>query len=178
MNAMEICNYASFAGGFYEYNPRVYDDLLKLGNRIYCIGSDDNHNEGDINSLGYGAFGAFTMIKADSLDYRTVTKALVDGNFYASQGPEIYSLTFEDGVVNVTTSPAKKVTLETGVRYVSARYPKNRDSYVTEATFKVEPNCVYFRITVYDEHGKIANTNAYFLDELFENGGEKSENDN
>ncbi len=168
MHAMEICNYSSFAAGWHEYNPRVYDDLLRLGNRIYCIGADDNHNEGDINSPAYGSFGAFTMIKADKLEYKTITRALLDGSFYASQGPEIYSLVFEDGRVHIKTSPAAKITLESGVRYACAEYATKDSGPVTEASFEVIPDCVYFRLTVWDEHGRAANTNAYFVDELFD----------
>ena len=168
MNAMEICNYSSFAAGFYEYNPRVYDDLLRLGNRIYCIGGDDNHNEGDMDHPGYGSFGAFTMIKADNLEYKTITNARLAGNFYASQGPEIYSLTFEDGKIHITTSPARRITMESGARYARAKYaPKDSDG-ITEATFEVVPDCNYVRFTVYDYEGKAANTNAYFVDELFD----------
>jgi hypothetical protein len=168
MNAMEICNYSSYAGGFYEYNPRVYDDLLRLGNRIYCIAGDDNHNEGDMNHPGYGSFGAFTMIKAEKLEYRSVTNALLAGHFYASQGPEIYSLTFEDGKIHMTTSPARKITMESGARYAGAKYATEETGPITEATFEVVPDCNYVRFTVFDHEGKAANTNAYFVDELFD----------
>jgi len=35
---------------------------------------------------------------------------------------------------------------------------------LTEATFKLDPTLYeYFRLTVIDENGKPANTNAYFL---------------
>ena len=40
------------------------------------------------------------MIKAEKLEYKTVTKALHDGNFYASMGPEITELYLE-GVISV-----------------------------------------------------------------------------
>jgi hypothetical protein len=159
MHAVEICNFSSWYLGFAEYNPRVYDDMLRQGKRIYCIGADDNHSEA-------GSFGAFTMIKAKSLDYKTVTDAMLRGDFYTSRGPLINSLVFEDGKVKITTSPAKTITLETGVRYAGAERPDTPDGFVTEAEFTVPPECVYFRLTVYDENGLTANTNAYFLDEL------------
>ena len=168
MNAMEIYNYSSSTLGFAEYNPRVYDDLLRLGNRIYCIGSDDNHNAEPPTSPYSDACGAFTMIKAKSLNYKTVTDAMLRGDFYASCGPLIHSLVFEDGRVKITTSPAKRITLETGVRYASAEHPTTADGFITEAEFTVLPDCVYFRITVYDEAGKTASTNAYFVDKLFD----------
>ena len=37
---------------------------------------------------------------------------------------------------------------------------------MTEATFPVPVDCVYFRITVMDARGRCADTNAYFVDEL------------
>ena len=55
-------------------------------------------------------------IKADKLEYRTITKALEDGHFYASQGPEIHDLWFEDGMIHVTCSPAERVLLTCGRR--------------------------------------------------------------
>lgn len=42
------------------------------------------------------------MIKADRLDYKEITSALLAGNFYSSRGPEIYSLTYDTGAHTVT----------------------------------------------------------------------------
>ena len=163
MNAMEICNYGCYFGGLPEYNAKVYDDILRTGKRIYCIGTDDNHSP-------YDTFGAFTMIKADKLEYREITKALEAGNFYASMGPEIHDLYVEDGYVYITCSPAKKISFNTGYYrgYKSGVSYAKDGEYLTEAKFKVDPNCVYFRLTVTDEHGLHANTNAYFCDEVFD----------
>ena len=113
------------------------------------------------------------MIKAEKLEYKTITNALLAGHFYASQGPEIYSLTFEDGKIHMITSPARKITMESGVRYAGARYATKESGPLTEATFEVIPECGYVRFTVFDYEGKAANTNAYFVDELIcEKGNE------
>ena len=40
------------------------------------------------------------------------------------------------------------------------------DDYLTEATFKINENDIYFSIDVMDENGKRANSQAYYLDEL------------
>ena len=58
MHAMEIVNYGCLSAGYDDYNPRVYDDILQGGERIYCIAADDTHR-GTTD-----AFGGFTMIKA------------------------------------------------------------------------------------------------------------------
>ena len=166
MHAFEIMNGSCLSTGFDDYNPRVYDDILSGGERIYCIGADDNHNGANPKSRRYDSGWAWTMIKADSLDYRTITKALVDGQFYASEGPEIYELTFEDGKVTVKCSEADRIVCNYGIRH--AEMTLNDDfSPVTEATFKMDPAWKYFRITVVAKDGKTACTNAYFAEDLF-----------
>ena len=165
MHAMEMCNGGSYTCGYGDYNPEVYDDLLRQGKRIYCISGDDNHGNGDKSRTPWDFFHAFTVIKAENLEYKTVTKALLDGNFYASMGPEISELYLEDGKVYVKCSEAVRVTYTTGRRKSGA--VRARDGkLVTEASFAVAPEDVYFRITVTDANGKHANTNAYFVDEV------------
>lgn len=165
MNAMEICNYSSSLLGYPEYVPYIYDEMLRCGKRIFCVATDDNHNGGAEDSPKYDSFGGFTMIKADKLDYKTIAKALKDGHFYASQGPEIKELWYEDGVVHIKTGPAKRIEFTTGKRSAYSEYA-NVGETVDYACFKVPEDAVYVRVTVVDEQGRHANTNAYFLDEL------------
>ncbi len=161
MHAMEICNYGCVVSGHPEYNERVYDDMLRAGKKIYCIGTDDNHNcNGDEDS-----FGAFTVIKAENLEYKTVADALVKGNFYASQGPEIFELYYEDEKVYVKCSDAKTIRLSTDGRRVK-RFEAPCGETINEAVFELTPDDKYIRITIVDAEGKHANTNAYFCDEL------------
>lgn len=163
MHAMEMCNFGCYNGGFDEYNGKIYDDILRTGNRIFAIAGDDNHS---LNS--YEAFGAYTMIKADKLDYRTITKALEDGNFYTSLGPEIYDLYVEDDMVHITCSPAKKIALNVGQFRRANRKLAPEGGFITEAAFKIDTEWDgYFRLTVYDEQGRMASTNAYFCDQVF-----------
>ena len=158
--AMEICNYGCLAAGFPDYNPMVYDDILKSGKRIFCIAADDNHNGSVADS-----FGGFTVIKAEKLEYETVTKALESGHFYASQGPAIKALWIENGKVHIECSEAAEIYFTTGVRKASRIVAGDGES-LTAAEFEVKPEYGYFRLTVVDHSGKPANTNAYFTDTL------------
>ena len=158
MDAMEICNYGCVVAGWQEYNPRVYDDMLRGGKRIFCISTDDNHNARP------DSFGGFTVIKAEKLDYPSVFKALKDGHFYASQGPEIHELYVEGNTVTVKCSEAREILLNTGIIHADIRVAEDGSS-LTEATFTLKPDYEYFRITVIDENGYPADTSAYFIDE-------------
>lgn len=164
MNAMEICNYSSFIDGYDEYNSKAYDDFLRKNERIFCIAADDNHNRRDPNCRMWDSFGAFTMIKAEELTYESVADALKNGNFYSSQGPEIYSLYLEDDKLHVECSPADKVVCTVNRRRCMSRYNEETGE-ITHAVFELKPADGYFRVTVIDKNGLKADTNAYFTDE-------------
>lgn len=160
MNAMEIYNNECAYSGFCEYNEKEYDDMLRGGKRIYCIATDDCHS-------AVTGSGGFTMIKADKLEYRTITKAMVDGNFYASQGPEIHSLWIEDGLLHIECSGVRSIRFNTGIR--RAKKIESCDGMLLNtAEFEVKPEDIYVRVTITDATGKHAYTNAYFVDDLFE----------
>lgn len=166
MNAMEICNYGCVCMGYDDRNSHQYDDLLRQGKRIFCIATDDNHNRYPATSRHWDSFGGFTVIKADKLEYKTITDALVKGDFYASEAPLINELWFEDGRIHVTCSSADRVMLTTGIRAAEFVYDESGEG-ITEAEFEVKPNYGYVRLTVIDKQGYSAYTNAYFTDELF-----------
>lgn len=158
MDAMEIYNHECATLGFDEYNARAYEDMLLGGKRIYCIAADDNHNK-------HQDMGGFIMIKADKLDYPTVISALKEGHFYSSNGPLIEELYLDGDMLCIKTSPAHSITLTNAVRRGSI-FRTDENSPVTSAQFKITPDDKFIRITVKDEKGKFACTNAYFIDEL------------
>ena len=165
MHAMEIVNYSSFTLGYDEHNANVYDQMLRSGEKLYCIATDDNHNHYSFEHPKYDSFGAFTMIKAEKLEYKEIAKALVDGHFYASEGPEIKNLYLEDQKVHIETSDAARIIMTDGrCRVVTA---DQKGMTINRASFEIRPNYGdYFRFTVVDENGKQAYTNAYFLSDL------------
>ncbi len=165
MHAMEMFNGSCICAGYEDYNHVAYDDLLGAGNKIYCIGADDNHNRAADTSRYSDSGWAFTMIKAEKLEYRTVTKALEDGQFYASTGPEIHELWVEDGKVHIKCSPADSVKIN--FQHRRAQRAMNEDgSLLTEASFDIPEGYGYLRLTVEDGRGKYACTNAYFLEDI------------
>ena len=165
MHAMEICNYGCIVEGYNDYNEKAYDEMLRAGKRIYCVSADDNHNRAPYGSRKYDAFGGFVMIKAEKLDYTAITDALLKGNFYASMGPEIHELYFEDGKIHIKTSDADSIVFSTADRHASAVFAEGGVA-LNSASFEVVERDRYVRVTVTDKNGKHANTSAYFYDEL------------
>ncbi len=165
MHALEIINGGSYAAGFDDYSPRVYDEMLRSGKRIYCIAADDNHNHQPVDSPRYDSFKGFTMIKAEKLDHTLIGEALLNGDFYCSEGPLIDELWFEDNKVHITTPNACRITFNTGRRHASVVAQENDGPMHAEFSLWGEKD-IYFRLTVTNSKGRHACTNAYFIDEL------------
>lgn len=166
--AIEIYNHGTYALSGLPDSETVYDDILRSGKYLYCIATDDNHNSYPFDDYKSDSFGGFTMIEASGLDYASIIQALEKGHFYASTGPEIYQLYYEDGIIHIECSPCADICMTTlGRKGDRAASPDG--TFITSADFKVDPElfgAVRFRIT--DVTGKKAYTNAYYVDELDE----------
>lgn len=157
---MEIYNHGCEHDGLYGYHPQSYDEMLRLGNRLFCVAADDNHNTYPFGDPLCDSFGGFTMIKSDRLDYASVIDALLKGHFYSSMGPEIHELYAEDGVLYVKTSPVEKIFVMTEGRncYKKLAAPGGT---ITEAAFPLKGDEGYIRVDCRDGRGLHANSNAY-----------------
>lgn len=160
MHAIEMLNGGSIRSGHDEYNMRIMDDIFNAGKRVFGVAGDENHNEAPDNSRYSDSGLAFTMIKAPDLDYASVAEALQKGHFYVSEGPEIKELYVEDEKIYLKCSGAVHITC-TSQHRVGQRIVAEQGQEVTEAVFSVQPGWGRFRITVRDQFGRKAYTNAY-----------------
>lgn len=165
MAALEIFNYGNIVAGYDDCNPHEYDELLRLGNRIGCIGGDDNHCRKSPDDPLFDCFGAWTMINAKQLDYDGLADGLRNGNYYASMGPEFKSLWTENEIIHVETSPVRSIIFSTGIRRAK-HIGNSKTESVTSADFECTPHDDYVRITLVAQDGSKAFSRAYFTDEL------------
>lgn len=164
--SMEIYNHGCAVEGFHSYSPHVYDEMLRSGQRLCCLATDDNHNHSPKDSPRFDSFGGFVMIKAPSLTYPAVAEALLNRHFYYSMGPEIKALFLDGNTVTIHTSPVKKIFMNSGIRMAGSLLADEGET-ITSASFTLSENIGYFRIDCMDGSGRYAGTNAYFMDELF-----------
>lgn len=159
---MEIYNHGCEVEGLYGYNPQSYDELLRLGNRLFCVATDDNHNHDPFGDPLCDSFGGFTVIKAEKLTYDSIIEALLKGDFYSSMGPEIQALYVEDDVLYVKTSPVERifVVMEGRDCYKKLAAPGET---ITEAKFPLKGNETYIRVRCRDARGLFADSNAYSM---------------
>lgn len=159
MYAVEIYNHSCMRLGNHD-DETAFEAMLRAGKKVFCFASDDNHNAAPFDSLLSDSFGGWCMINSDTLDYDSIMTSLENGDFYASTGPEIYSITEEDGVVRVKCSPALKISLFARTRRVDCVVAPDGET-ICEAEFKLAEDDGYFRIKVIDEKSKNAWSQAY-----------------
>ena len=160
--AMEIYNHGCEHDGLYGFHPQVYDEMLRSGQRLFALATDDNHDRLPLGHPLNDSFGGFVRIFAGELTYPAVMEALRAGRFYWSQGPEIRGLSIEGDTLRVKTSPVEKifVVLEGRDTYKAVVSPGET---VTEASFPLTGKEGWFRVQIRDSRGLFAGTNAYFL---------------
>ena len=175
--AVEVYNHGCAVLSGINDAEHVFEDILRTGKKIFAVATDDNHNSFPLDSVQSDSFGGFTMIKAESLDYKTVISAMERGDFYASTGPLIEELYYEDGKVYLRCSEAAEVSMISLGRW-GRRMAVDGGQLITEAVFDLETDLFgrnqnvdcwgYVRFRVTDKAGRKAYTNAYYLDELMD----------
>lgn len=172
LSAVEMFNFGGLSRGFDDHANVVYDDILRSGQRLFITAGDDYHNEDEYETplgehdLGHG-YGCWTMIKADKLEYGAVINALMNRHCYATTGPEIHELYVEDGRLHVKCSPARTISIMCGFRRGELHCEKAGEPF-TETSFEIREKDKYYRVTVTDHEGHIAESCAYFIDEMID----------
>ena len=161
-HAVEIYNH----GCAYE-NDRgdgwyLYDQLLNEGKKLSAFATDDAH----FKSFDY--FGGWVNVKAQSLDPDALLAALKNGDYYASQGPEIHDIVVEGKEITITTSPVDVITVVCGTSRTCVKTGKSItsasfDLSTLEKGWMMKRPSEWFRVTAIDHAGKKAWTSAYWL---------------
>ena len=150
--------------GHNEHNEHFYDYQLNKGRRMALIAADDNHNARSVDDPRCDSFGGITYILADKLDYESVITALEKQEFYASMGPQIFSLSVEDGVMKVETSPAKRIGFITDCHKRGLTIAPNGEC-ITQSEFALHEKVEWVYVEIMDEAGNKAYSRAFFREE-------------
>ena len=162
---MEMCNYGCHVTSGLEYNGVIYDKMLCAGKRVFCHGTDDNHNRFSEGHPECDSFGAFTMIMADELEYDTVINAMETGEMYSSMGPRFNEVSFDGKTVHVECSDVRAIYVFCGSKSPRRALAPEGET-INCADLVIDEPSRYIRVTIEDREGKKADTRAYFRDEL------------
>ncbi len=138
-----------------------WDDMLVRGKRWWGYAVDDVHwlsEEGRI----YDAFGGWVWIKAEKLEREVVLRALRNGHFYSSSGPEIGDFCVENGVARLHCSEATTINFVGDTQWGFQRRAQPGRT-ITGAEYRLSGNERYLRAECIDAEGRMAWTNPIFL---------------
>lgn len=152
--AMEIWNSGCVIENDMDTDAAYWDELLGQGIRIFGVATDDGHSAHQ-HCKGWVRVNAENNVNA-------ILKALEQGAFYSSTGPEIYDFYFEDEKVVVECSAAAKVRIHSDCHPTCV--VRDDNGQLTRVEIPLRSNAYqYIRATVIDANGAKAWTNPIFL---------------
>ena len=155
LNAIEVYNNGTehlAHGGNAEL---IWEYLLRRGRKIFAIASDDVHVPEDL-------FGGWIWLKAEERSKEAVLKALFEGQFYASTGPEIYDFGIEDGEAYLSCSPCRAIHFVSFMPRGKSYFAKD-GKLVKEARHSLSGDEAYIRAVCEDKNGHSAWTQPIYF---------------
>lgn len=155
--ATEIYNAISTVGQSEHraYSGYFVDLLANEGVALVLLAVDDAHMYN-----GEDETKAFVMVRAKSFDDRSLLEAVRDGDFYASQAPELYTV-WNDGTLTIECSPCRKIAVLSNLVWVCDHVKAGEG--LTHMEYTPKPGEKYVRVEVTDENGKRAWSNVFPL---------------
>lgn len=134
-----------------------WDGLLSRGRLLHGLATDDSH-------FAYPDHGrGWINLKSEKLDQISVLKALQEGQFYSSMGPQIFEINQEGRELYVRCSPVRSIYLIGDLWHCpDARHSWNGDP-ITEAHFSLHQGQRYIRFEIIDHDHNSAWSNAFFM---------------
>lgn len=155
--AIEIFNYNTVNESNTGFDTTYWDLMLRHGQDIMGIATDDNHNEG----LFDDACGGYIVVKAPALTHEDILENMIAGNYYSSAGPEIYDWGIKDGSAFIKCSPVYRIDFITashigdGASIVCRGYEET----IEYAEYRLQGDETYLRVQCTDRYGRTAWSN-------------------
>jgi predicted metal-dependent phosphoesterase TrpH len=148
----EVCESANSGAGHVHW-----DQLLNKGYVLSGLATDDVHKSSEVGK-------AWTMIKADKLDDKSILEALENGCFYASRGPEIKNYQIgRDMKIRIECSPVKKIAFRTSGAGNGIVFKAGNGEDLQTAEWDLsKKKPLWVRCEVTDKDGNTAWTNPIF----------------
>lgn len=161
LDAIEIYNHVCIDMNYRGYSLHFWDLFLTGGRKIWGIAADDAHFTSE-----YPYFdGGWVVVKCREFTEAEIINSLREGNFYSSQGPEIYEIGIIESLLRIKCTPLKKVEIYSDgekVKVLSSARGKLTSVWEIPIHDIVKGSANYFRVELKDEKGKVAWTNPFF----------------
>ncbi|MCY4437944.1 MAG: CehA/McbA family metallohydrolase [Chloroflexi bacterium] len=154
---LEVFNYGTQLSINKGDSTYLWDGLLDRKRPLFGLAVDDAHWK--LPDAG----GGWVMAKAESCTSETILDAIGSGDFYSSQGPEIYDFRLEDGVASAKTSPVRTIAFMSERSHGQAIRSPQGDP-ITSAHYSLRNEHTYLRLECVDFQGRRAWSNPISLE--------------
>ena len=137
------------------YSGYFVDLLANQGTAYPLVATDDTHyynGEDDTKS--------WIMVKADSLTRENILTAVKNGDFYATQGPELHVRREGDKII-ADCSPCIMIDFLSNAAWGPDRI--TRGVNLTHAEYQIKPHDKWVRVEVHDENNNYAWSNVIWV---------------
>ena len=154
--ATEIYNAVSDAGqSLRPYSDYYVDMCANAGVYPKILATDDAHAyDGEDNRLGW------VMVKADSLTNEALSNAIRCGDFYATEGPELY-VKHEGNKLIIDTSPCSIIGTLSNISWRWGRTIRGEN--ICHFEYEIGEKEKWVRVEARDKNGKKAWSNIFVL---------------
>ena len=156
VTATEIYNAVSDAGQSMRPYSDYYIDICANA-CVYpkIFATDDAHAyNGNDNRLGW------IMVRANELTDEALMNAIKNGDFYATEGPEVYVRREENRLI-IDTSPCEIIGTISNLSWDRDRVLRGKD--LTHFEYDIRQNDKWVRVEVRDKNGKKAWSNIFVV---------------
>ena len=141
------------------YAGEIVDRLALFGLRPFLIASNSEiKNDAESHNCAL-------MVEATDMDSDHIIRAIRQGRFYSTEGPEIHVEKIGADKVRVTCSPVSKIQFFTDGERDSEKIVEGEN--VISAEYSIKKGERYVRAEVTDESGLMAWSNIVSFDELY-----------
>ncbi len=159
IDAIEIFNTSSGRGNSRREDSSILIDILASSGHFYpLLAVDDSHYYGAGNLAD--SCTAFIAVQCESADPEKIKKAILDGCFYASTGPEIH-LSVKDSVAAVDCSECDEIVFLSNFVFSEGRTIVGCG--ITHGEYAIQPGETYIRAYATDSLGRRAWSNCIKL---------------
>lgn len=155
-DGVEIYNTISGGGQSSRPYSGYFVDVLANNGVIYpLVATDDTHYYNDEDKTR-----SFIMVKAKSESAKDLVSAILNGDYYATQGPELHVRREGDKIV-VDCSPCVMINFMSNLSFARERKLKGVD--LTHGEYIVKPSEKWIRVEALDGDGNYAWSNVLVL---------------
>lgn len=152
----EIYNAVSEAGqSMRPYSDSFVDACANRGLYYGVLATDDAHYYDGVDDRK-----GWVMVEADEPTEEQLKNGLMRGNFYASQGPDLY-VKLQGRTLIIDCSPASVIGVLSNLVWASGHVV--RGNGLTHFEYEIKDNEKWVRVEIADENGKRAWSNLFVL---------------